>query len=297
MTLSVLIANYNQSHVLEESLGYLFAQTRQPDEIIIIDDASTQNDVEIIKRLCADKKNVFLYQNERNRGVVWTINKAISLATKDYLHLPSDNIYKPDFYEKYLNVLAQYPKAAIAFGDAGLYQDGTWTFRELGLPARYFSPQEMAALGKKSFFAGNQVHSTLIRRDLMMIREELKWYCDFFLVNCLAYRYGGCYVPGRLSAFRITQDAFSRKATYTMRKQVYQTLLSLLRSEECADIRPLLRESVMLRCFLPKIIPTLLTSPRDWDLLSQDLIKATIRSISPKVLVNIAHLFQQRKLA
>ena len=51
LSISLVMPNYNHAHFLERSLGALFEQAVQPDEIIIVDDASTDGSIELIERL------------------------------------------------------------------------------------------------------------------------------------------------------------------------------------------------------------------------------------------------------
>jgi glycosyltransferase domain-containing protein len=54
ITVSVLLCNYNDARYLPDSLSAICAQTRLPEEVIVIDDGSTDNSVEIIERRAID---------------------------------------------------------------------------------------------------------------------------------------------------------------------------------------------------------------------------------------------------
>jgi len=60
-TLSVIMSNYNHSRFLPEALDAIVNQSRQPDEFIIIDDASTDNSVEIIQSYASRYPFIKLY--------------------------------------------------------------------------------------------------------------------------------------------------------------------------------------------------------------------------------------------
>ena len=49
-TLSVIIPNYNRAGLIGETLDNVFAQTRPPDEVIVVDDGSTDASVAVIER-------------------------------------------------------------------------------------------------------------------------------------------------------------------------------------------------------------------------------------------------------
>ena len=70
MTLiSICIASYNQERYIEECLKSVFEQkTNFETEIIIGDDASTDNTQEIIRRLCEKRRNCKLVLRKKNLG-------------------------------------------------------------------------------------------------------------------------------------------------------------------------------------------------------------------------------------
>ncbi len=76
---SALLSNYNHAVYLPEILQIILNQTRPFDEIIIIDDKSTDNSVEIIEEITRDFDNVKFIKLEKNIGV----NKACELAVSE----------------------------------------------------------------------------------------------------------------------------------------------------------------------------------------------------------------------
>jgi glycosyltransferase involved in cell wall biosynthesis len=69
LDVSVIVPNYNHAPFLEERLRSIFAQTRRPREIIVLDDASHDDSVAIIRRLAADSPvPLTILVNQRNSG-------------------------------------------------------------------------------------------------------------------------------------------------------------------------------------------------------------------------------------
>ncbi len=77
---SILIANYNNEKYLEECLNSVFHQTYTNWEIIIVDDASTDNSKSIYKKYKKDNR-VKIFYNKKNKGCGYTKNKCVQLAT------------------------------------------------------------------------------------------------------------------------------------------------------------------------------------------------------------------------
>lgn len=77
---SVLIANYNNGQYLEDCLKSIFAQTYEHWEIIIVDDASTDNSREIYQKYANDQR-IRVYYNSKNKGCGYTKRKCVEYAS------------------------------------------------------------------------------------------------------------------------------------------------------------------------------------------------------------------------
>ncbi len=69
-TVSVILPNYNHAHYLPQCLNAMLDQSVKPTEIIVIDDASTDNSIEVISDYVRRDPVVKLIQNEKNIGNV-----------------------------------------------------------------------------------------------------------------------------------------------------------------------------------------------------------------------------------
>ncbi|MEM0895934.1 MAG: glycosyltransferase family A protein [Verrucomicrobiota bacterium] len=101
--LAVVIPSYNHAHFIEKAIDSCLAQTRKPDRIVIIDDGSKDNSLEVIGRY-VERGEVELTAQE-NAGAHNTINRAIEKAATDcewISILNSDDHYLPGRFEKCL---------------------------------------------------------------------------------------------------------------------------------------------------------------------------------------------------
>ncbi len=95
-SVSVALAVYNGEKYLAELLSSLQNQTLQPYELVILDDCSADDSIEIIKAfpLSFEKK---LFSNERNMGPVYTFKKLASLCNGNYIAFcDQDDIWIPE---------------------------------------------------------------------------------------------------------------------------------------------------------------------------------------------------------
>ncbi len=76
---SVLIANYNNAQYIDEAIQSVFSQTYQNWEIIIIDDVSTDDSMEVISKYKNDSR-IRIFSNDQNYGCGYTKRKCVELA-------------------------------------------------------------------------------------------------------------------------------------------------------------------------------------------------------------------------
>jgi len=94
-TLSVIIPNYNKSLYIGQTLDSIINQTRRPDEIIVVDDCSTDTSREVLERYqAAYPKMIHVFFLGENGGVQHARNYGFSQSTSDYItFIDSDDFY------------------------------------------------------------------------------------------------------------------------------------------------------------------------------------------------------------
>src|SRR5882762_8012778 len=112
-TLSVIVPNYNHAQYLPVCLPAILNQSVPALEVIVVDDASTDNSVEVLKAFAQKYSSLRFYRNDQNRGVNYNLNFGLSVAKGDFVFFPgADDEVMPGLFEKSLTLLQQYPKAA-----------------------------------------------------------------------------------------------------------------------------------------------------------------------------------------
>lgn len=108
MKISVVIPTYNGSRFVAEAIESVLKQTRPADEIIISDDNSTDNTLEICSRF-GDKIKIFRNENGPS-GFVNGWNNAMAYATGEYISiLHQDDLLAPEFLENITTAIDKYP--------------------------------------------------------------------------------------------------------------------------------------------------------------------------------------------
>ena len=106
-SVTVVVPNYNYSQYLAERLGSIVAQTLSPMEIIFLDDASTDDSVEVAKSILERSSIPFtIIPNEGNIGTYRQWLKGLSLSKGDYVWIAeADDTCDPDFLRSLVGTL------------------------------------------------------------------------------------------------------------------------------------------------------------------------------------------------
>ena len=111
-TVAVIVNTYNQANFLADALDSVFAQSRQPDEVIIVDDGSTDDAVSVAQRYRdAD------YVRQDNAGLAAARNTGLLRATSQFIvFLDADDRLLPHALEQGLARFGEMPDCAFVYG-------------------------------------------------------------------------------------------------------------------------------------------------------------------------------------
>jgi len=106
---SVLMTAYNREQYITEAIESVLKSMYKNFELIIVDDCSSDNTVEIARKYEAQDPRVKVYVNEKNLGDYPNRNKAASYATGEYImHVDSDDQIFGDGIEKCVTAMVQH---------------------------------------------------------------------------------------------------------------------------------------------------------------------------------------------
>ena len=99
----IIMPAYNVATYIEEAIRSVMDQTYSAWHLLVLDDGSTDNTVEIVQRLAAQDPRVVLYRNEENLGAARTRNRGFDLCGDGYVaFLDSDDVWHPEKIKKQL---------------------------------------------------------------------------------------------------------------------------------------------------------------------------------------------------
>ena len=104
---SVVIPLYNKEKEVTNTLKSVLNQTYKADEIIVVDDGSTDNSKEVVKKI----KEVKLIKQE-NCGVSCARNRGVEEAKNEYIcFVDADDLWEEDFLEEIKRLIESFPQA------------------------------------------------------------------------------------------------------------------------------------------------------------------------------------------
>ena len=135
-TVSVIIANYNRAHLLEQAIQSVVDQTYQDYEIVIFDDGSHDHSFDVIeyyRQKMPDKLRLFTHEGRANKGIVATYREALAQAQGEYVaFLEHDDRWSPGYLEKKVKILNDHPEVGVVFSPYRVVSEG-WFGKDMML--------------------------------------------------------------------------------------------------------------------------------------------------------------------
>ena len=121
---SIIMPSYNTADYISDSIKSVRAQTYQNWELIIVDDCSTDNSMEVIRSI--NEPRIKLLKNEINSGAAVSRNYALREAKGKWVaFLDSDDTWAPEKLEKQIKYM-EANNYAFTFTDYRICLNGTW---------------------------------------------------------------------------------------------------------------------------------------------------------------------------
>ncbi len=245
-TLTAAICNYNHAATVERAIRALLNQSRPPDQIVVVDDGSNDASHEVLSRLAATTTITYV-RSERNQGFIAAMERALSLATGDYLYPGSaDDFVQPGFFEKGLAAAAGNPEAGIIVGQVrGTTGDGRFGV-VAGIPGwsdRVLSPQEFETemrplWTRTTSLTPATLYRTAAFREVGGYRPNLGPFTDNFAAWSAGLKHGACYIPWPCVNFFVNHGSLGNSQQQDLGQlQAYvRATAALMRSDEFRNL-------------------------------------------------------------
>ena len=112
---TVLMPTYNVAPYVREAIDSVMQQTYSDFELLVIDDCSTDNTIEVVRSI--DDPRIRIFQNEKNVGLAENLNRGLSHITTEYVaRMDGDDIAEPVWLEREVAILDNHPDIGICSG-------------------------------------------------------------------------------------------------------------------------------------------------------------------------------------
>lgn len=219
--LSVVLPNYNHGRYLPRALDAILNQTRPADEVIVVDDGSTDESLSVLRRYANQYPAVAIVNKEQNGGAVAALNTGLSTATGRYVYLAAaDDMVMPWFFEVALSALESNPALGLFTGTTVL-RDGATGHPAGRRPAVWprYSPGVVDADRTARLLCQSDnwilTGASLLLADAIEeaggLTADLGSFADGFLVRKIALRRGFYFHPRQVAVWNVHNESISRR--------------------------------------------------------------------------------------
>lgn len=177
--ISVLMSVYNSENFLKESLDSILNQTYPDFEFIIVNDASTDSSLEIIKSY--EDPRIKIIDSDKNMGLTYNLNRALSVARGEFIaRMDADDVAHRDRFKEQVIFMEQNRSVGVC-GTSGEAIDelGNYLF-DINLPVE---DKKIKSL----FLIGNEIiHSSVMIRHSILKKHGVTY--DETFLSCQDYR-------------------------------------------------------------------------------------------------------------
>ena len=220
MKISVAICTYNGEKYLTEQLDSILTQSTPVNEIIVCDDGSTDETINVLENYKTNYPQLFnIYVNSKKLGTVKNFEKALSLTTGDFIFLSDqDDIWLPQKVKEMVTYMLEQPKALLYFSD-GFLIDSNGAKIEGSLFSKWKFTEELQKCWLDNYEAVKMLINNVnkvtgatvcMRKQLLNIALPIHTPCgywhDVWLAMHAAKNRGLFYTTADLILYRIHKD-------------------------------------------------------------------------------------------
>lgn len=217
----MVLPNYNHAQYLSRALDALLGQTRPADEVIVVDDGSTDESLSVLERYASRHASVAVVTHEHNLGAIAALNTGLAKAAGRYVYMAAaDDVVMPWFFELGLTALARNPGLGL-FTGATLLKEAT-TGRRLGMrPAVWPRYRPGVVTAERTAQLLRRSDNWILTGASLVLKEaigeagglvpDLGSFADGFLVRKVALSRGFYFHPRPVAVWNVHQDSVSRR--------------------------------------------------------------------------------------
>ncbi|MDO5072140.1 MAG: glycosyltransferase family 2 protein [Pasteurella multocida] len=181
--ISVLICAYNSEKYIERSIRSVMNQTYKNLEIIIINDGSSDNTFNIIERLSREDSRIRVINNDKNIGLISSLNIGIDNFNGEYLaRIDSDDFAKPQWIEKLFTFLDENKDIVLVGSYLEIFsedENGSILSFDCKNGDIWRYPTDDCEIRERMFFHNPIAHPTVLIRAEIFTKKGFKYSLDY----------------------------------------------------------------------------------------------------------------------
>ncbi len=220
---SICVPTYNAEKTVMGTLQCILNQTYQNLEIIIVDNASTDDTLALLQKFKDPRMKI--YKNGENIGPFKTLDRCVELASGEYTAIfHADDLYLPNMIEKQVQAFRENPTIGAVFTMAKRINSRNEAIGEMNLPSElrgkgiyYFTEVFLSVLRNGNFLVcpSCMVRSKLYKELAPFDRERFGSSLDLDMWLRILERHPVAILDERLMSRRISKESWSYRSTYT----------------------------------------------------------------------------------
>jgi glycosyltransferase involved in cell wall biosynthesis len=116
---SVVIPTFNRSRAVTKAIASILAQSHSGVQVVVVDDGSTDNTIEVVENVRRTDRRVELFRNQFEKGCAGARNTGMARAQGDYItFLDDDDVYQPEKVAAQCATLARKPDVDVVVSGA-----------------------------------------------------------------------------------------------------------------------------------------------------------------------------------
>lgn len=215
--ISIITTSYNYGEYISETIKSIRAQSYSDWELIIVDDLSQDNSVEIIKSFCKDKR-IKLICHDKNKGLTQSVKTGLKYAKGEWIaFLESDDLWRENTLEERVRAIKNNPQVGIIFNDVEEFGDDNTIFA-----VKNNLDKNRVKISKlnfpKNIFYDLNIENFLLTFSAVMIKKEILDDCpldtpidallDWWIFIHISFNNEAFYINKKLTKWRQHKNSY-----------------------------------------------------------------------------------------
>lgn len=215
--ISIITTSFNYGEYISETIKSIQAQSYSDWELIIVDDSSEDNSVEIIKSFCKDKR-IKLICHDKNKGLTQSVKTGLKYAKGEWIaFLESDDLWRENTLEERVRAIKNNPQVGIIFNDVEEFGDDNTI-----LTVKNNLDKNRVKISKlnfpKNIFYDLNIENFLLTFSAVMIKKEILDDCpldtpidallDWWIFVHISFNNEAFYINKKLTKWRQHKNSY-----------------------------------------------------------------------------------------